>query len=171
MNESIENMICVVRGHRVMLDQDLASLYGVETGAFNRAVKRNIEKFPGDFAFRVTQLEWKSLKCQIGISRSTWGGRRKLPLVFTEHGVVMLANILRSKHAVKMSIEVVRAFIQMRKILASSEKFDKELYELKSFVLRHAQKSDQEFRKVWQAIEKLSDPPSGAGRKLGFELN
>lgn len=83
----------------------------------------------------------------------------------------MLANVLRSKHAVKMSIEVVRAFIQMRRILASSDKFSRELNELKSFVLKHAQKSDQEFRKVWQAIEKLSNPPSQKECRIGFDLD
>jgi len=185
MNESIENMIYLVRGQRVMLDQDLALLYGSETGAFNRAFKRNIEKFPEDFAFQLTKYEWESLRCQFGISKVSSdmalrsqiatsnvgrGGRRYLPYVFTEHGVVMLANVLRSKHAVKMSIEVVRAFIQMRKMLASSEKFDKELRELKSFVLRHSQKSDQEFRRVWQAIEKLGQPTNQIERRIGFEL-
>ncbi len=200
MNESIENIIYLVRGQRVMLDRDLARLYGVETRNLNQALKRNSDRFPEDFSFQMTEEEWNSLRsqfvilkkkttnslrCQNGTLNEANSLRSQnatldvargkhskyLPHVFTEHGVVMLANVLRSKHAVKMSIEVVRAFIQMRKILVSSEKFDKELRELKSFVLKHAQKSDQEFRKVWQAIEKLSEPPSENERRIGFELN
>lgn len=204
MNESIENMIYLVRGHRVMFDRDLARLYGVETKVLNQAIKRNADRFPVDFAFKLTKEELdslrsqivtldqaenslrshiaildstndNSLRCQIGtLEKGVFSGRGKyskyLPYVFTEHGVVMLANVLRSKHAVKMSIEIVRAFIQMRKMMTSSEKFTKELAELKSFVLKHAQKSDQEFRKVWQAIEKLSNPPSRNEGRIGFDL-
>jgi hypothetical protein len=208
MNESIENMIYFSRGHRVMLDRDLARLYGVETKRLNEQLQRNRYRFPEDFAFKLTKEEWDSLMCQIGTSkvngisirsqkatldsrddvslRSQFatsnvgrGGRRYLPYVFTEHGVVMLANVLRSKHAVRMSIEVVRTFIQMRKMLISSEKFGKELGELKDFVLRYAQKSDQEFRRVWQAIEKLGSASGGIEggknsegreRRIGFEL-
>lgn len=176
MNESIENMIYLVRGHRVMIDKDLARLYGVETKNLNKALKRNIDRFPADFAFQLTLKEWDSLRFQIGTldSEQVMGrGRHSkyLPHVFAEHGVVMLANVLRSKHAVKMSIQVVRAFIHMRAILASSAKFDKELRELKHFILKHSQKSDQEFRKVWQAIENLSNPSSGTERRIGFDLS
>ncbi|MFH0838252.1 MAG: ORF6N domain-containing protein [Patescibacteria group bacterium] len=190
MNESIENMIHSLRGQRVMLDRDLAILYGVTTKRLNEQFQRNRERFPDDFAFCLTNEEWtalrsqfatldstaNSLRFQIGtLDKESSSGRGKyskyLPHVFTEHGVVMLANVLRSQHAVKMSIEVVRAFIQMRKMLTSSDKFSKELHELKSFVLRHAQKSDQEFRRVWQAIEKLSQPPSQKERQIGFDLS
>jgi hypothetical protein len=190
MNESIESLIYLVRGHRVMTNHDLAILYGVETKALNRALKRNVERFPNDFAFQLSKTEWDSLRSQIvtldkigsslryqigTLEKESSIGRGKyskyLPYVFTEHGVVMLANVLRSKHAVKMSIEVVRAFIQTRKMLASSGKFEKELHELKSFILKHAQKSDQEFRKVWSAIEKLSAPPNRQKRQLGFDLS
>lgn len=117
-----------------------------------------------------------SLRFQIGTLEKESSSRRGkyskyLPYVFTEHGVVMLASILRSKHAVQMSIDVTRAFIQMRKMLASSEKFANELRELKSFVLRHSQKSDQEFRKIWKTIEKMMAPIEQKGkRRIGFEL-
>lgn len=174
-----------------MLNQDLAILYGIETKALNQALKRNAERFPDDFAFRLTKEEWNalrsqivtldsktkdSLRCQIGtLEKESSSGRGKyskyLPHVFTEHGVVMLANILRSKHAIKMSIEVVRAFMHMRKMLTSSEKFAKELQELKSFILKHTQKSDQEFKRVWKAMEKLSTPPNQQERRIGFKLN
>lgn len=167
----IEGLIYVIRGQRVILDQDLAVLYGVETKTFNRAFYRNQARFPEDFAIHLTKNEWVNLKYQFGTSSSGWGGRRKLPFAFTEHGVVMAANLLKSERAITISVEIVRTFIQMRKMLASSEKFDKELLELKSFVLRHAQKSNQEFRKVWHAIEKLSNPPSQNERRIGFELN
>ena len=170
-SERIESMIYVIRGRKVILDQDLAILYNIPTGRLNEQVNRNINRFPEDFSFKLSKEEWESLKSQFAISNVGKGGRRKLPMVFTEHGVVMAANLLRSERAVVISIEVVRAFIQMRKVLASSEKFDKELRELKNFVLKHAQKSDQEFRKVWQAIEKLSGSPSGNERRIGFELN
>ncbi len=98
-----------------------------------------------------------------------------MPMVFTEHGVAMVANLLRSERAIMMSVEIVRAFVRTREMLASSEKFDKELRELRDFVLRHAQKSDQEFRKVWQAIEKLGSAADNEGRgsgvrRIGFEL-
>jgi hypothetical protein len=176
MNESIESMIYLIRGQRVMLDRDLAMLYGVEAKVLNQALKRNIYRFPEDFAFQLAQTEWDSLRSQIvTLDKESSSGRGKyskyLPHVFTEHGVVMLANVLRSKHAVKMSIEVVRAFIQMRKILVSSDKFGRELHELKRFVLKHAQKSDQEFRKVWQAIERLSAPPNKEEEQIGFDLS
>ncbi len=169
--ERIERVIYIIRGHRVMLDEDLARLYGVETKALNRAVKRNQERFPIDFSFSLAQEEWDNLKCQFGTS-SLWGGRRKLPLVFTEHGVVMLANVLKSKRAALISIEVARAFIRLRQALAGQKEVVKEVMELKSFVLRHAQKSDQEFRKVWRAIEKLSmPPPKKEETRMGFKLN
>ena len=139
-------------------------------------MKRNIDRFPEDFAFKLTQEKCSLLRSHFATSDSSVtldvgrGGRRYLPHAFTEHGVVMLANILRSKHAVEMSIEVVRAFIQMRKMLTSGEKFDQELRDLRDFVLKRAQKSDQEFRKVWQAIEKLSAPPNQDERRIGFDL-
>ena len=190
-SEIIEQRIYLIRGQRVMLDGDLAMLYGVETKVLNQALKRNNDRFPEDFAFQLTKEEWNvlrsqivtlnskiesSLRCQFGTSKkevSTARGehRKYLPHVFTEHGVVMLANILRSKHAIKMSIEVVRTFIKMRKMLASSEKFNKELDQLKSFVLKHTQKSDQEFRKIWGAIEKLSMSPSQEEDRIGFKLS
>ncbi|MFH0820462.1 MAG: ORF6N domain-containing protein [Candidatus Peregrinibacteria bacterium] len=181
--ERIGNMIYVVRGHRIMLDAHLATLYGVPTGRLNEQLSRNKDRFPEDFAFQLNKDEWNSLRCQIGtldvnfalnlksqIAISSWGGRRKLPWVFTEHGVVMLANILHSKHAIKMSIEVVRAFVHMRKTLAFNEKFTKELQELRSFVLKRFHKTDQEFYKLWKAIEKLINPPINPNR-IGFRLD
>jgi len=170
--ERIERMIYFIRGHRVMFDENLALLYGVTTKNLNKAVNRNRDRFPEDFMFQLAQEEWKSLRFQIGTSNKGRGGRRYLPYVFTEHGVVMLANVLKSKRAALISIEVARAFIRLRQALAGQKEVVKEVMELKSFVLRHAQKSDQEFRKVWRAIEKLSmPPPKKEETRMGFKLN
>ncbi len=168
-SERIEGMIYVIRDQKIILDQDLSVLYEVDTGHFNRAIKRNQGRFPEDFAFQLTNEEWLNLKCQIGISRSTWGGRRKLPMAFTEHGVAMAANLLKSKRAISISVEIVRAFIKLREFLSSKKELSKEVTELRSFVLKHAQKSDQEFRKVWQAIEKLSTPLTKEESRIGFD--
>jgi hypothetical protein len=115
----VEALIRVIRGRKVMLDSDLASLYGVQTGQLNRAVKRNIGRFPDEFMFQLTAGE--HLKCQIGISNAGRGGRRFLPYAFTEHGVVMLCSVLNSERAVQMNILIVRAFIRMRELIASSQ--------------------------------------------------
>ena len=183
--ERIESRILIIRGQRVMLDQDLAVLYEVETKALNQAVKRNINRFPDDFAFRLTNEEWKCLRSQFATSKpesetlrsqfvtsknETRGGRQYFPTAFTEHGALMLANILRSDRAAQMSIEVIRAFIHLRRTSASHEALAKESKEIKSFVLKHAQKSDQEFRRVWNAIEKLSAPPAEE-RRIGFRVD
>lgn len=168
--ERIENCIYTLRGQRVMLDQDLAMLYEVETKALNQAVKRNADRFPVDFAFRLTDLEWKSLRSQIVTSNKGRGGRQYLPYVFSEHGALMLANILKSERAIHMSIEVIRAFNHLRRLSASHEALAKEAKEIKTFMLKHSHATDQEFQRVWKAIERLSAPRSD-GRRIGFKLN
>jgi hypothetical protein len=136
--ENIVERIFFIRGHKVMIDSDLAHLYGVATGRLNEQVKRNSKRFPADFMFRLTKEEWENLKSQIALSslqskslksqnaisittdtKADWGGRRKLPYVFTEHGTVMLASVLNSEIAVNASIYIVRAFIKLREILFS----------------------------------------------------
>ena len=114
--ERIEKRILLLRGQKVMLDTDLAELYGVETGALKRAVKRNRERFPEDFMFELTFQEVGILRCQIGTS--SWGGQRFLPYAFTEQGVAMLSSVLKSKRAVQVNIEIMRAFVKLREILA-----------------------------------------------------
>ena len=109
----IHELIHEIDGYKVMLDFDLAKLYGVTTKALNQAMKRNLERFPSDFSFQLTKEQWENLRSQIVIS--SWGGARYLPFAFTEHGVTMLASILRSERAVKMNIAIVRAFIALRK--------------------------------------------------------
>lgn len=184
--EQIERLIFVIRGQKVILDQDLAALYGVETKGLNRAIYRNQKRFPEDFAFQLTKEEWNSLRCQIGTSksertnlkcqfgtsRSGWGGRRKLPIVFTEHGVVMAANVLRSERAVSVSIDIVRSFVKLRQMLATQKEITKELADLKSFLLEHSHANGREFKRVWSAIEKLSQPLTEKERdQIGFDLS
>jgi len=170
--ERIESVIYVIRGQKIILDQDLAALYGAETKQLNRAVSRNKERFPEAFAFQLTNEEWNSLRCQIGTSNAGRGGRRYLPFVFTEHGVVMAANILKSKRAIWVSIEIARAFIRMRQIMTSHREMGKELVELKSFLLKHSNQTNREFKRIWNAIEKLAEPHNGKEqRKIGFDVS
>ncbi|MCI0539583.1 MAG: ORF6N domain-containing protein [Verrucomicrobiales bacterium] len=120
--ERVEKLIHLARGEKVLLDADLARLYGVTTGALNRAVKRNANRFPADFMFELTAEEAKILKCQTGISSSSHGGRRRsLPYVLTEQGVAMLSSVLRSERAVQVNVAIMRAFVSLRRILASND--------------------------------------------------
>jgi len=131
-NRLIDNMIRTIRGHKVILDRDLAALYGVPTFRFNEAVKRNRKRFPADFMFQLTTEEIAALTSQIAMSKRGRGGRRTLPYAFTEHGAVMAANILNSRRAVQMSIFVVRAFIKMRQTMATNKVLMEKLAELES---------------------------------------
>jgi hypothetical protein len=117
-HERIEQTILVIRGHNVMLDSDLAQLYGVTVGRLNEAVKRNEDRFPSDFMFQLTKQEFEHLKSQIAISSSKWGGRRHAPYAFTEQGVAMLSSVLRSKRAIQVNIAIMRAFVQLREMIA-----------------------------------------------------
>ncbi len=119
--ERVQRTILILRGHRVILDSDLAALYGVETKRLNEQVRRNAARFPEDFAFQLTLEELDHLKSQIATSSGQWGGRRKLPYASTEHGALMAASVLNSPKAVDMSILVVRAFVRLRRILAGSD--------------------------------------------------
>ncbi|MEO6095148.1 MAG: ORF6N domain-containing protein [Fibrobacteria bacterium] len=117
----IESRILFLRGHKVLLDSDLADLYRIETKVLNQAVKRNPERFPSDFMFEVNDVEVEILRSQIVTSRSGWGGRRSHPYAFTEHGVAMLASVLKSERAIKVNIAIVRAFVRMREFLATHQ--------------------------------------------------
>jgi phage regulator Rha-like protein len=150
----------------------LAALYGINTGNFNKSISRNQRRFPQDFAFRLTSDEWNNLIFQFGISSLKWGGRRTLPMAFTEHGVTMAANLLKSDRAIEVSVEIVRTFIKMREFLNSQSKLAIEMSELKSFLLKHSSQNSQEFRHVWAAIEKLGTPQIEKGqRRIGFDLD
>lgn len=158
--ERIEKCIYLMRGHKVMLDTDLANLYAVETGALNRAMNRNKERFPEDFCFQLTEEENESLRCQNGISKSK-GGRRYLPYVFTEQGVAMLSGVLKSKRAILVNIQIMRAFVQLREMLISNKDLARKLTSLEK-------KYDHQFKIVFDAIRDLMAEPIGKGRKIGF---
>ncbi|MDD3862065.1 MAG: ORF6N domain-containing protein [Candidatus Gracilibacteria bacterium] len=166
----IDNNIYIIREKRVMLDEDLAKIYGVETRILNQAISRNSDRFPNDFMFQLSVEEFDNLMSQIVISR--WGGRRKRPFVFTEHGAVMLASVLRSKRAIQMSIEVVKAFVRLRHVLSSQKNLEKQLSEIRSFILKKSNQTDREFKKLWSAIENLAKQPEPQSTKLiGFRTD
>jgi hypothetical protein len=160
----IEERILVIRGQRVMLDADLAELYGTQTGALVRAVKRNKERFPTDFMFQLSQREYDNLRCQIGTS-SQWGGRRYAPYAFTEHGAIMAASVLNSERAVRVSVYVVRAFVRLRQALAAHRELARKLAALEGHLDRH----DEEIAALLEAIRELMAPPPAPRRgRIGF---
>lgn len=166
----IGHNIYLIRGHRVMLDEDLAKIYGVETKVLNQAVRRNMERFPEEFMFQLSVIEFANLKSQFVTSR--WGGRRKKPFVFTEHGTVMLASVLRSKRAIQMNIEVIKAFVQLRRAIASQKDVTKQLSEVRTFMLKQSNRTDQEFRKIWKVIDNLTKPSEQEPDKsIGFKTD
>lgn len=160
----IERKIYVVRGQKVMLDSDLAKLYAVETKMLNRAVKRNLERFPEDFMFQLTEDEDESLRFQIGTSKKGRGGRRYMPYVFTEQGVAMLSSVLNSERAVQVNIGIMRAFVSMRKTLLTNEEVGKKLAEIENRLSGH----DENFEKVFTAIRLLIQPPDKSDKQIGF---
>lgn len=160
--ERITQSILILRGHRVLLDADLAALYGVETRRLNEQVRRNRERFPGDFIFELTTGEFANLKSQF--ATSSWGGRRKRPIAFTEHGAIMAATILNSPRAVEMTIYVVRAFVQLREMLTSNKEVAQKLAELERKLATH----DQAITGIIKTIRELMNPPEPKKRPIGF---
>jgi hypothetical protein len=160
--ERIERAIHVIREEKVMLDADLAQLYEVETKALVRAVKRNADRFPEDFMFQLTPEEFEILRRQSGTS-SQWGGRRYAPYAFTEQGVAMLSSVLRSKRAVQVNVEIMRAFVRLRQLLASHADLVRKLETLEK-------KYDSQFKIVFEAIRQLMTPPQPQSKKgkIGF---
>lgn len=160
--ERIQNKIYLIRGQKVMLDVDIAAFYHVETGAMNRVVRRNIERFPEDFMFVLSIEEVKDLRCQIGSSRaSVRGGRRYFPLAFTEQGVAMLSGILKSDRAVAVSVQIMRSFVKLRELLLSNVNLAKQLKTLES-------RTDEHARLIVQIIHELQKPISPKTRRIGF---
>jgi hypothetical protein len=177
----IEPMILTVPGQKVVLDMELARIYGVTTKVFNQAVKRNRRKFPPDFMFRLTADEYENLRSQIvtskcGPNRSqsvtgSHGGRRYLPYAFTEHGAVMAANILRSKRAVQMSVFVVRAFIRMRQMLIEQRGLSRKLAELERELTARLDVHETAINEMFRQIKRLLSPPSEPEppkKRIGF---
>ncbi len=162
--ERVERLIYLVRGHKVMLDSDLAELYGVKTFNLNKTFKRNQDRFPEDFCFRLSEEEYQALRFQIGISKAGRGGRRFLPYAFTEQGVAMLSSVLRSKRAVMVNIAIMRAFVKLRQMLATHKKLAQKLAELE----RRLEGHDQKIHSIFEAIRQLMAPPVPARRRIGF---
>jgi hypothetical protein len=161
--EHAERKIHLLRGCRVMLDRDLAEFYGVETGALNRAVRRNVTRFPADFMFQLKAKEEEDLRCQFGISNPERGGRRYLPYAFTQEGVAMLSSVLRSPRAVAVNVSIMRAFVRMRSILAEHQDLKRRIDDLE---LRY----DAEFKAVFDAIRRVVQPLMAPAkrRRIGF---
>ena len=158
--ERIERRIYLLRGEKVMLSTDLAGLYQVAPRALVQAVKRNAERFPRDFMFQLSRDEFQNLKSQI--VTSSWGGlRRATPYAFTEQGIAMLSSVLRSKRAIAVNIEIMRAFVRLRKLLASNEELARKLALLEK-------KYDAQFKVVFDAIRELVIPPEPKRRPIGF---
>lgn len=163
--EVISSKIYLIRGLKVMLDRDLAELYDVETGALNRAVKRNAERFPEDFMFQITGEEAEPLRCQTGISKPGRGGRRYLPYAFSEQGVAMLSSVLNSKRAIEVNIAIMRAFVQLRKTLDSHAELARKLADLEKRFESH----DEQIQAIYEAIRQLMLPPDTKGKKnIGY---
>lgn len=162
------HLILTIRGHRVILDSDLAKLYGVPTFRFNEAIKRNRHRFPDDFLFQLTQEEAEALTSQFAMSKTGRGGRRTRPYAFTEHGALQAANILNSPHAVAMSVYIIRAFIRLREELAANSTLEKRLNTIEKTLLTH----DAALRDIIQKIRPLLlPPPEPPRKKIGFNVD
>ena len=158
----IENRIFMIRGQKVMLDFHLAELYGVEAKVLKRAVRRNIDRFPHDFMFELTNGEYDILRSQFGAS--SWGGRRYHPYAFTEQGVAMLSSVLHSKRAVHVNVQIMRAFVKLREILSTNKELAFTLKQLETKVEKH----DEEIQAIFEVIRRLMAQPEKPKRPIGF---
>ena len=161
--EYVESKILFIRDKKVMLDRDLALLYGVETKVFNQAVKRNIGRFPEDFMFQLSKDEYDSLRSQFVTSKS--GGRRYLPYAFTEHGILMLSSTLNSKKAIQVNVQIMRTFIKLREMMLSYKDLQKKIEAMEK---RHA-KHDEHFQLIFKTIKEMLNPPVKKKPKIGFK--
>ena len=162
LREHVERNILLIRGHRVMLDTDLAKLYGVPTKVLNQALKRNATRFPADFMFQLTSEETTTLRSQIVTSKSR-GGRQYRPYAFTEQGVAMLSSVLHSERAIQVNIAIMRAFVQLREMIGSNKTLARRLNELEK-------KYDSQFRVVFEAIRELKAEPGPKVKRIGFKI-
>lgn len=162
--DRITPSIVVVRGQKVLLDTDLAKLYGVQTKALLQAVKRNLERFPEDFMLQLTASEWDNLRSQIVTSSLEHGGRRYNPFAFTEQGIAMLSSVLKSRRAITVNIEIMRTFVRMRQLLASNKELALKLSELERKLAKH----DRSISDIVKAIRALMQPPEPKRRSIGF---
>ncbi len=163
LSKTDDSLIYLIRGHKVMIDEDLARIYGVTTKVLNQAVKRNNERFPSEFMFQLSERELTLLRSQIVTSKKGKGGRRYAPYVFTEHGAVMLASVLNSPRAIQASIQVVKAFVRLREMLIANKELAEKLNSLEK-------KYDKNFAVVFDAIRRLMDPPIKRRKKIGYKV-
>jgi hypothetical protein len=166
--EDITRSIRILRGHKVLLDEDLSALYGVATGALIQAVKRNIARFPIDFMFQLTATEWTALRSQTVISKPGRGGRRSAPYAFTEQGVAMLSSVLGSARAIAVNIEIMRAFVQLRGLLASNKELASRFEQLEARLDKKLAHHDDAISAILSAIRQLMNPPAPKRRPIGF---
>lgn len=161
----IERRIYLIRGHKVMIDEDLGELYGVPTYRLNEQVKRNRKRFPEDFMFQLTKEETENLRSQIAISSLAHGGRRSLPYVFTEQGVAMLSSVLNSDQAIEVNIMIMRAFVKLRQMLESNEELNRKF----AAVIRKLSTHDKYFTVVFDELKKLAAQPTTTRKQIGFK--
>ena len=165
----IQNLIYEVRGQKVIFDSDLAGLYQVEVKALNRAVKRNIKRFPDDFMFQLNKEEWDNLKYHFGTS--SWGGKRKLPYAFTENGIAMLSGLLNSDIAINVNIQIMRAFIKLRPYVLKQSGTDEQIAELRKLLMLYINKNDKRINEIIIALNNLLITPPEPKRRIGFNTN
>lgn len=163
--EIIENKIFIIRGMKVMLDSDLAKLYEVEVKRLNEAAKRNIERFPSEFMFQLTTEEWHNLKSQFATSK--WGGKRKLPFVFTEYGTLMLSNVLNSKRAISVSIQIIKVFDKLKQYAISQNELTGRIDNLERAFINYTRENSKDNEEMQKAINYLLDITKPA--KIGFK--
>ena len=161
----VERRIYLIRGHKVMIDEDLAELYGVSTKRLNEQVTRNRKRFPEDFMFRLSKEETEILRSQFAISRSTHGGRRSPPYAFTEHGVAMLSSVLNSERAIEVNVTIIRAFIRLRQLLESNEELNRKF----ASVMRKLSTHDKYFQVVFDELKRLTEQPTPPRKQIGFK--
>lgn len=162
--ESIERKILYIRDKKVMLDRDLAILYGVTTGNLNKAVKRNIDRFPENFMFQLNKNEMKSLRFQFGISNQGRGGRRYPPYAFTQEGIALLSSVLGSKRAIHINLHIMRTFVRLRELMISHKNLAQKIEHLEHKFKQH----DKNFMIIFESIKKLLDSPEKPKNKIGF---
>ena len=168
-DEALINKICFIRGQKVMLDRDLAELYGIETKVLKQAVKRNISRFPSDFMFELTNTEFENLRSQF--VTSSWGGTRYVPMAFTEQGIIMLSSVLGSQRAVDVNIRVVRLFIRLREIVSSNKEILQKLTELE----KRMDATNEDVRNIFAVLRELVNPPQSSPEpqreQIGYKRN
>jgi hypothetical protein len=167
---AVEKRILVVRGRQVILDEDLADLYGVETRVLVQQVRRNEKRFPADFMFQLSAREFGDLKSQSVISSGGHGGRRKSPLVFTEHGIAMLSGVLRSERAIAVNIEIMRVFIELRRVASSYAAIEKRLEQIEQEIDARLGEHDEQLDQIFKTLRQLISPPRRPKQPVGFRL-